>query len=273
MGSLLAAVASYLDARAHEGKWLLRIDDIDTPRTSRKAAQNVLKTLEAHGLHWDGVVTRQSDNRNHYRHALAVLKEKDLVFYCTCSRAQLRGLESYPGTCREICVRPTVPSSVRVRVPAIDISYDDRVQGIVTGDLSERGGDFVVQRKEHIVAYPLAVVVDDEVAGVSDVVRGSDLCENTLAQLYLIEVLGFRRPRYAHIPVLNQRNDVKLSKRDQAVRIENEFAVLNMATSLQLLGLNPPKMNDTESLLGWAVAHWDIDSVPKRPSIDTFMSV
>ena len=274
LGSLLAAVASYLDARAHEGQWLLRLDDIDTPRSSLAAEQIALKTLQVHGLNGDGVVRRQTENRDRYWNAINVLRERGLVFYCTCSRKKLRDAAAYPGYCRHKTAKPSEPASIRVRVPDALIEFDDRNQGHVRSNLAKIDGDFIVMRKESIVSYPLAVVVDDDVAGVTDVVRGADLCENTLAQLYLIRTLGLEEPSYAHIPVLNQRDNIKLSKRDRAVAIDNRFPLLNLTSTLQLLGMNPPAKNrDVRSLLAWAIEHWNFENVPKRRMVTDFMSI
>lgn len=274
LGSLLAAVASYLDARASQGKWLLRLDDIDVPRTSASAESVAKTTLRMHGLNWDGEATYQTDNQLHYEQAITRLRQRGLLFYCSCSRAQLRGLPAYPGTCRHVTSPPSdEPRAIRVRVPDANFAFDDRIQGLTTGNLSQVGGDFIVKRKEGIVSYPLAVVVDDALAGVTDVVRGADLAENTLAQLYLIDLLGFDRPQYAHIPVLNQRNEIKLSKRDKAVEIDNRFAHLNMLTVLHLLGFNPPARLEVDALLDWATNRWDISKIPQKPYLDHFISI
>lgn len=274
LGSLLAAIASYLDARAHDGQWLLRLDDIDAPRSTSNAEQIALATLRAHGLQWDGVISRQSDHRDRYWEAIHSLQDLDLVFYCTCSRKCLKGAATYPGYCRERKTKPVEPASIRVRVPNREWRFQDRVQGPVAGDLATLDGDFIVMRKERIAAYPLAVLVDDDVTGVTDVVRGADLLENTLAQLFLARTLGWQEPRYAHIPVLNQRDDIKLSKRDDAIAIDNRVPTLNLRSCMHMLGMDPPaRLRSVAALLTWGQANWDIDRVPKQRAVTDFISV
>lgn len=274
LGSLLAAVASYLDARSHGGKWLLRLDDIDEPRTRANAEKVALTTLERHGLEWDGVIGRQTDHQDQYWNAIEELRKRDLIFYCTCSRKKLRNASTYPGYCRTRRTAPHEPASIRVRVRDDVITFTDRVQGAVRGNLTNMEGDFIVMRKESIAAYPLAVIVDDDVTGVTDIVRGADLLENTLVQIFLIQTLGLAIPRYAHIPVLNQRNGIKLSKRDLAFAIDNRVPLLNLLSALHMLGLDPSEHpKDVHALLQWAIEQWNIQNVPKAVAIADFMSI
>ena len=273
LGSLLTAVASYLDAKAHNGSWLLRFDNIDVPRNSPHSVDIVLKTLEAHHLHWDGMISYQTDHQEFYDEAINDLHQQGLLFYCTCTRSELRNKPIYPGKCRSQHHKPSHLASTRVRVDNRIIQFNDHIQGMTGGSISEIVGDFNVRRKEGIISYPLAVVVDDQQTGVSNIVRGSDLLENTLAQLFLIKVLGYEKPQFAHIPVINQRDQIKLSKRDKAIAIDNRFAHLNLSTSLQLLGLNPPLDVDIGSMLNWAIDQWDTDVVPKQLHFDRFISV
>ena len=274
LGSLLAAVASYLDARAHDGHWLLRLDDIDEPRNAANAEAIALTTLRRHGLHWDDVIRRQSNHHADYQSAIEELHRRQLTFYCTCTRKQLKHTRVYPGFCRSRRERPSEPASIRVRVPDKRFSFTDRIQGTVGENLTNVEGDFIVMRKESIVAYPLAVIIDDHVDGVTDVVRGADLLDNTLAQLFLIDSLGFTRPRYAHIPVLNQKDGIKLSKRDGAHAIDIRMPELNLVSVLHMLGLEPPnRFQSVPALLDWAVAQWDISLIPNGPAINDFMSV
>lgn len=273
LGSLLAAVASYLDAKAHDGKWLLRLDDIDVPHSSELAADMAKTTLENHGLFWDNPIARQSDHIEHYEDALLRLSDRDLLFYCTCTRSMLRGKSTYPGTCRGRKIPPTEPSSIRVRVSEEECGFNDRIQGRVKGKLGETEGDFIVMRKDGIAAFPLAVIVDDAAMGITDVVRGADLCEHTLTQIYLLDELGISTPNYAHIPVLNQRDEIKLSKRDKAIAIDNRFPTQNLHWCLHMLGLKPPDDVFEDELLLWGIEHWDIDRVPKHPAVADFMSI
>lgn len=274
LGSLVAALASYLDSRAHHGTWLLRLDDIDEPRVSVSAENIALTTLKTHGMHWDGVISRQTDHIHKYEEAVAQLQASQQTFYCTCSRSMLRGKSTYPGYCRLKSEQPEEPASIRVRAPQSTLSFTDRIQGRIAGKLSDVGGDFVIMRKERIASYPLAVVVDDDATGITHVVRGSDLLENTFAQLYLIQQLGLAEPRYAHIPILNQRDEIKLSKRDNARMIDNSTPTLNLISSLHMLGMEPPaKLTKPQALLEWGVAHWDIANVPKQRAVSDFVSI
>lgn len=274
LGSLLAAVASYLDARSHGGQWLLRFDDIDEPRARANAEKTALTTLERHGLEWDGVLGRQSEHRDRYWNAIEDLRKRDFIFYCTCSRRKLKNTRTYPGYCRSRRSAPSDPAAIRVLVPNEEIEFTDRIQGTVRGNLAKEEGDFVIMRKESIAAYPLAVVIDDAVTGVTDVVRGADLLENTLAQIFLIRTLDLTTPRYAHIPVLNQRNGIKLSKRDQAYAIDNRMPTLNLVSSLHMLGLDPPEVHgEVDALLEWATERWTIQNVPKKVGITDFISI
>ena len=150
----------------------------------------------------------------------------------------------------------------------------DRIQGPVEGNLARDGGDFIVMRKESIVAYPLAVIIDDDITGVTDVVRGADLIGNTLEQIFLIQTLGLAVPRYAHIPILNQRNEIKLSKRGQAFAIDNRVPLMNLVSALHMLGLDPPReYRDVHSLLEWAIAQWEIQKVPTEIAVKDFISI
>lgn len=274
LGSLVAALASYLDSRAHQGIWLLRLDDIDEPRVTSHAENVALTTLNNHGMQWDGIISRQTNHRHLYEAAVERLQAEHLTFYCTCSRSKLRGKPTYPGYCRHKTTRPTEPASIRVRAPESSFTFEDRIQGLVSGDLAEVGGDFVVMRKERIASYPLAVVVDDDATGVTHVVRGSDLLENTFAQLFLIRTLGLTEPSYAHIPILNQRDDIKLSKRDHARKIDNSTPALNLISSLHMLGMEPPaKLSNPQALLEWGVANWNIANVPQQRAVSDFVSI
>lgn len=274
LGSLLAAVASYLDARAHAGHWLLRLDDIDTPRSSPSAVTCILETLQAHGLKWDGEISRQSDHVPAYEQAIAKLHELGLLFYCTCSRRQRRENSIYPDICRDRrSPTPHTPAAIKVQVPDMPLGFDDRVQGRIEGNLAKSPGDFTVMRKEGIVSYPLAVVIDDIATGVTDVVRGADLCELTLTQIYLSNLIELPQPSYAHIPVLNQRRQIKLSKRDKAVEVDNRYPKQNLTMTMHMLGLEPPTTNDVQELLAWGVEHWHMSQVPNNRHVTDFISI
>ena len=308
-GSLLTAVASFLDARAHGGTWRLRIDDLDTPRSVPGASDGILRALDEHALHWDGPVAFQSDHVADYRGALAGLSRQALCFRCTCSRKDLRGHRIYPGTCRTRNVPPGRDTTVRIRVPNAEYAFEDRLQGRFAQCLAQATGDFVVARRDGLTAYQLAVVVDDAVMGVTDVVRGADLLDNTPRQLFLAEQLGFETPRYLHLPVIADRTGAKLSKRTMASTIgggglssdgqasrapsARSFAPAktptrlaprlaprlpvapqqNLQWSLELLGLEPPQRATPGELLAWAVPRWDADRLPRGATLATWTSL
>lgn len=268
LGSLLTAVASWLDARAHDGRWRLRIDDLDAPRVAPGAEAAILATLVAHGLHWDGPIVRQSQLQRHHRPALARLKAH--TFACRCTRRDLRGDASYPGTCRDLRL-PAAGNAVRIRMEDPPPAFCDRVQGRLP-DFRETG-DFIVWRRDDLAAYPLAVVVDDQAMGVTQVVRGADLLDNTPRQLHVLKRLGGVAPAYAHIPVLVTAAGEKLSKHNDATAIDDSAAAWNLAAVLCLLGLEPPRLGSPARMLDWARRHWRIDRLPRARTLAGFVAL
>jgi len=267
-GSLLAAVASYLDARAHGGQWLVRIEDIDPPREIPGAAESILRTLESFSLYWDENVLFQSTRLSAYEEALAALSATGLVFECTCSRRDIAetnaargrpGSRIYPGTCREGVVHRRRRSSVRMRVGTGVVLFSDRLQGTVSQDLETRVGDFILRRRDGLFAYQLAVVVDDAWQGITEVVRGVDLLDSTARQIRLQHALGLETPGYMHFPVIVSAGGEKLSKQTGAAPIDARQRNLTAWNMLQLLGQSPPpelKGDAPEALWDWAIAHW-----------------
>jgi glutamyl-Q tRNA(Asp) synthetase len=266
MGSLLTAVASYLDARAANGTWSVRIEDLDTPRVVPGAADGILRTLEAHGFEWDGAVVHQSARFDRYRAALERIAALGRTFRCTCSRRELSGATIYPGRCRARPVDPGAPAALRVRVDDVEVEFVDRIQGPQRQSLPTAVGDFVLMRRDGIASYALAVVVDDAEQGFTDIVRGADLLDNTPRQLYLYDVFGWPRPRHAHVPVLTDPHGNKLSKQTFAPPLEIDRASANLERVLNLLGQRsvedlsgaPPA-----EILHAAMAEWRIASVPR----------
>jgi glutamyl-Q tRNA(Asp) synthetase len=266
LGSLLTALASFLDARAHQGQWLVRIDDVDSYRARRDADGRILFSLEALGLDWDGPVTRQSQRLERYRHALATLSERGLIYACVCSRKTLADPGNpgiYPGTCRN---RPPVvqPGSHALRLAVADrtIRFDDRVQGPVVQDLSREVGDFILFRRDQAFAYHLATAVDDADQGITDIVRGNDLLESTPRQIHLQELLALPTPRYAHTPILVDASGRKLSKRTLAPEAETRYPGKILCQLLRWLRLAPPdELMDASpvEILNWAIPRWRLD--------------
>ncbi len=265
IGSLYTALASFLDARAHGLAWRLRLDDLDQPRNDPAALDSILRTLEAHGLHWDGAVQRQSEHLERYAAALATLHMTGSVFFCTCSRKQLRGHSIYPGRCRHRR-KSIAEAAVRVRVDEAVCEFTDLAQGQQRFPLGETTGDFVVKRRDGPFAYQLATAVDDGDADIVRVLRGRDLLGNTPRQLFLMRLLGQKAPAYAHIPVLLNPAKEKWSKQTQAPAIDDRKPSANLRTSLALLGLSPPEL-DLEGLIRWAVAHWGLRRIGHRDRV------
>jgi glutamyl-Q tRNA(Asp) synthetase len=259
LGSLVAALGSYLDARAHAGRWLLRMEDLDAPRVIRGCDTQMLQTLESFGLTWDGPVEYQSRRTDAYRHALARLQGQQLTFECSCTRAERQGEGGYAGTCRQSPTRPG-PTATRLRVGTGTVGFSDRVQGDCSFGLAERG-DFIVRRRDGAFAYQLAVVVDDALQGVTDLVRGADLLDSTAWQITLQAALGLPPVRYAHLPLVTEPSGAKLAKSRRSVPLDPGRAAPQLYQALGLLQQNPPaelKVAPVGELLGWAVDHWDI---------------
>lgn len=265
-GSLIAALASYLDARSVGGRWLLRMEDLDPPREVPGAQAAILQTLEDYGFEWDGALVRQSERLGLYGEVVEHLLERGLAYACTCSRKRLEGFSGiYPGFCRE-AGRPPHDAAIRLRVPARTYAFVDRVQGAFAQQLAREVGDFVIRRRDGLYAYQLAVVLDDAWQGVTDVVRGADLLDSTPRQLYLQELLGLSRPRYLHVPLIVQPDGHKLGKAYRSPPLPAEQAGPLLLRALRALGQRPPAelgKARPRQLLDWAIAHWDAGGIPR----------
>ena len=270
LGSLYTATGAYLDARAHRGLFRVRIDDLDRPRERPGAADRILRTLDAFGFEWDGPILRQSARSDAHERALATLRTLERLYACDCSRRERAlGDGAYPGTCRSRRDPIRRPHALRVRVDPVDVGIDDRIQGSFRRNLAATG-DFIVRRRDGIVAYPLAVVVDDAVIGVTDVVRGADLLDSTPAQRFLQDLLSLPPPRYAHLPVLTEADGGKLAKSRRSVPLDDRSAGRQLAAVYDWLGLGPPtELADAHvaEIWTWGIAHWDARRVPRRPSL------
>jgi glutamyl-Q tRNA(Asp) synthetase len=264
MGSLVAAMASYVDARAHGGRWLLRIEDVDASRARSAAARSILEDLARYGFQWDGEVTYQSQRTALYEDALSRLKTLGLVYPCTCSRQRLQGLPQgatgeriYDGKCRPGAGKtPDLqqPHAWRLQVPDKTVSFSDRACGTVSQNLARECGDFVVKRRDGFFAYHLAVVVDDAAQGVTHVVRGADLLPSTPRQIFLNELLGYRHPTYLHVPLVLAQDGEKLSKQNGATALPYE-PLPTLKQAWQFLSGNPvpESVNDVQEFWKWAV--------------------
>jgi len=273
-GSLLAAVASYLQARTANGQWLLRIEDIDPPREQPGADKLILGTLEAYGFEWTGQVTYQSGFQDRHRAAIERLIASGLAYPCSCSRRDLanvpRGLLGaiYPGTCRT--GRDGGESAIRLRTHDRPIKFVDALQGPQSMQLESQSGDFVIRRRDGLVAYHLAVVQDDADQGVTEVVRGIDLLDSTPRHIHLQSLLQLPTPAYVHIPVAENEAGQKLSKLTGAAAISTECTRKTLVRALDALGQEPPLSLAEERLAdiwNWAIGHWRPQVMEKQKII------
>ena len=226
LGNVYSALISWLSAKGKGGEWLLRIEDIDPDRSHKSYAEQIMEDLQWLGLEWDGVPVFQSDRNDIYQHYYDVLKQKRLTYPCYCSRNDILATQAphesdgrvvYKGTCRNKPLRPDVPAATRMKVPSKTVSFVDGHYGQQQVDLEKQVGDFIIRRKDGAWAYQLAVVVDDALMGINEVVRGRDLLLSSPQQIYLFEQLGFVAPDYYHIPLLCNDSHLRLSKRDQSL--------------------------------------------------------
>ncbi len=265
LGSLYTALASFLQARSQQGRWLLRIDDLDTPRNIKGATDAILKTLEAFGLLWDDEVYYQSRHIDVYNGVISDLQRSGLIYPCTCSRKTLAtdgGTDIYPGICRDRQAPPDEPHALRVKVDNRSIAFQDELQGLISHKLAEQDGDFIVKRKDNIIAYQFAVVIDDDLQHVNHIVRGYDLLDETPKQIYLQQLLGLSAPRYMHVPVIVDEQGYKLSKQTQATAVDLKAPQRVIFELLRLLKQNPPvelQQAPAADLLDWAIEHWNAD--------------
>ncbi|MGD8886242.1 MAG: tRNA glutamyl-Q(34) synthetase GluQRS [Gammaproteobacteria bacterium] len=274
-GSLVSAVASYLQAKAQAGEWLVRIEDIDPPREPAGAADDILRTLEAYGLNWDGPVLYQSTRRDGYEEALLDLNRQHFTYPCTCSRKQIQEALSrsnktvYPETCRGATTTKS-PHATRVKTEFQDIPIRDAIQGLFTQNIREHVGDFVVKRADGFYAYQLAVVVDDAYQNITEIVRGSDLLDNTPRQAYLQRLLDFPLLQYAHIPIATSNGD-KMSKQTKAPPVSRQNPLETGVQVLKFLGQKVPdqwEFATVDELWQWAIRHWSLAAIPKTRSLE-----
>lgn len=276
-GSLVAAVASYLEARRAEGRWLVRMEDLDKPREMPGAATDILQTLEAFGFEWDGPVVYQSQRLDHYEAAIERLRAEGLVYPCACSRKEIAdsavsGIDGliYPGTCSQGLPPGKTARAWRLRVRDEEIEFRDRIQGLLSQNLARDIGDFVLKRADGIYAYQLAVVVDDALQGVTDIVRGADLLDSTPRQIYLQRVLQLPTTSYTHVPVAANQHGEKLSKQTLATALDVGQPQTQLWDALDFLRQNPwPELRQAsvDTLWSWAQTHWQLANIPSQRAI------
>jgi len=272
-GSLVAALGSYLDARARGGRWMVRLEDVDEPRTQPGAAVSILATLEHCGLEWDGAVEVQSRRKALYKDALDRLRAAGHAYPCGCTRKEIAdsalapdGARIYPGTCRHGLASGRTERAWRVRTDGPTIEVEDRLQGRIAQSLEREVGDFVLFRADGYFAYQLAVVVDDAAQGITDIVRGADLLDSTARQIHLQRLLGLPTPTYLHLPVAVNPAGEKLSKQTEA----QAAGPAAIAAALAFLGHAPPaalRAAPAKELVAWGIAHWDSARLPKARAI------
>jgi glutamyl-Q tRNA(Asp) synthetase len=276
-GSLIAAVGSFLDARSRGGEWLLRMEDLDPPREVPGAADSILRTLEAFGLHWDGKVTYQSHRHALYRAALDRLGQTGKTYPCGCTRREIQAHAGsggpdriYPGTCRDGLPPGRTARSVRLRVPDLEVSFEDRVQGAISEWLPEQRGDFILRRADDLFAYQLAVVVDDADQGITDIVRGADLLDSSCQQIALQRALGYPTPHYLHLPLVVNELGEKLSKQTHARAVTTDHPVATLCSVLSALGQPLPDGAANCNLADFweqALTSWHVERIPKTRTI------
>lgn len=266
LGSLVIALASYLDAKSLGGEWHVRIHDLASNTPVVGATQNILQTLELFGLEWDGEVFYQSQRSEIYEAVVAKLLNNGLAYACSCSRKELENYLIYPNFCRDT-LKPRQEAAIRIRVPTLTYQFNDRVQGDLAQQLAEQVGDFIIQHKEGFIAYQLADVIDDAAQGITNIIRGADLLDSTPRQLYLQELLGYSSPSYLHVPRVlgGDGYEAGSSKCLPTLTVAQTSRLLLKA--LTLLGQSPELQLVNECpqhILDWAISQWKAEKIPPQ---------
>ena len=270
-GSLVCAVASYLQAKSKRGEWLVRMEDLDPPRQPEGADDDILRTLESYALFWDREVVYQRHRSEAYEDYLLRLEKRHLTYPCTCSRKQIRESTHptsppvFPETCRGRPFTVKSPHAIRLQTEFQDISFHDGIQGEYSQNIRKDVGDFILKRTDGYYAYQLAVVIDDAEQNISEIVRGSDLLDNTPRQIYLQQHLGFSQPQYVHVPIATI-NGEKMSKQTHAPAVSKEEPLTTAVQILHFLGQAIPEnwqWASIDELWQWAIPRWDIAAIPK----------
>jgi len=272
-GSLVAAVACYLDARSNKGKWRVRMEDIDPPREQPGAAGDIIRTLDAFGFEWDGPIIYQSQRLEAYQEALDQLLRNGDAYHCACSRREiakksLTGTKKpiYTGTCRTGLAVTRKPRSVRTRTHNKTISFKDQIQGTLQQSIESEVGDFIIRRADGLFAYQLAVVVDDAWQGINHIVRGADLMLSTPRQQHLQSLLNYPIPSYAHIPIVTDSSGSKLSKQTKSSPVNEKQPLSSLLAAVRYLNQAQPeeKPENLNDFWHWAIKNWDINKIPQQ---------
>ena len=265
-GTLVAAVGSYLQAKKNNGEWIIRMEDVDTTRKVEGSDKTILDTLEAFGFEWHGTVIYQSEQTEHYQHALEKLQELSLVFPCICSRKQLAEIDTeiYPGNCRNRIFPETNEHALRLLAKDLSIEFDDIVMGHQCQNMAQQCGDFVIKRRDGLFAYQLAVVVDDARQRITEIVRGADLLDSTPRQIYLQQLLGYPTPAYCHLPLAIDDDGNKISKSEGGAKVDIKIKERLICDVLIFLCQQPPdNLADAniDDIWQWAIKNWDISKI------------
>ena len=260
-GSLITAVASYCDAKANHGKWLVRVEDTDIPRIYPGSEEHILRALDAFQLEPDAEIIFQKDRLDIYEDVIQQLRQQGLVYACQCTRKMLGSNHIYQDTCRDLGLA-FEHQAIRLKVADVEICFEDRLQGRHCSELKKDLGDFVLKRRDGIINYQLAVVVDDYLQGMTHVVRGADLLDNTERQIYLGQLLGYPRLSYMHLPLAMNDQGQKLSKQNLAQALDLTQAPQLLKQALQALHQAEVDLDTPDRMLQQAVVQWDIERIP-----------
>jgi glutamyl-Q tRNA(Asp) synthetase len=276
-GSLIAAVGSYLEAKSHNGEWLVRIENLDKPREIPAASYEILRALEILGMEWDHKVIYQDQRKDTYENILTILNKRGLTYSCTCTRKEIAdssitGISGqiYGGTCRNNVRNEGRTGAVRIKTDNNIIEFEDSLHGLISQRLESETGDFILRRSDEIYAYQLAVVADDATQGITNVVRGADLLDSTPRQIYLQRLLGYPTPTYMHLPVAVNNRGEKLSKQTKAALLDVSNPVKQLIEAVNFLGQEPPIEllgNNISSFWEWAIENWHPEKIHKKRTI------
>ncbi len=276
-GSLIAAVGSYLEAKSHNGEWLVRIENLDKPREIPAASHEIFRALEILGMEWDHEVIYQDQRKDTYENILTILNKRGLTYSCTCTRKEIAdssitGISGqiYAGTCRNNVQNKDRPGAVRIKTDNNIIEFEDSLHGLISQRLESETGDFILRRSDGIYAYQLAVVADDATQGITNVVRGADLLDSTPRQIYLQKLLGYSTPTYMHLPVAVNNQGEKLSKQTKAALLDVSNPVKQLVEAVNFLGQESPIEllgNNVSSFWKWAIENWHPEKIHKKRTI------
>lgn len=262
-GSLITAVASYCDAKHHGGRWLVRIEDTDIPRIYPNSEQHILQCLDVFAFEYDDKIIFQKDRLDIYEQVLQQLQQLNAIYACQCTRKQLNGSTIYANTCRDLALDFS-NNAIRLKVNQDIIEFDDLLQGHQSSCLLHDLGDFVLKRRDGIISYQLAVVVDDYLQGITHIIRGADLLDNTARQIWLGQILGYPRLQYAHLPLAMNATGQKLSKQNLAQALDVQQAPQLLQQALMALNQQMVDIDTPSRMLAQAVAQWDFNRIPKQ---------